>query len=59
MQTSSAQVTGEKAPSGTQRAEAALRSATDLVREARKNLSEAGGLKYKEIQPQTVKTVAQ
>jgi Small metal-binding protein len=52
-------VTGEKALSGTQRADAAVRSATDLVREARKNLSEAGGLKYKEIQPQTVKTVAQ
>ena len=58
-QTSSAQVTGEKAQSGTQRADAALRSATDAVREARKNLSEAGGLKYKEIKPQAVKTVAQ
>ena len=58
-QTSSAQVTGEKAQSGTQRADAAVRSATDAVREARKNLSEAGGLKYKEIKPQTVKTVAQ
>jgi hypothetical protein len=59
MQISPAEVTGEKALSGTQRADAALRSATDLVREARKNLSEAGGLKYKEIQPQTVKTVSQ
>ena len=59
-QTSSApQATAEKSPSGTQRADASLRSATDLVREARKNLSEAGGLKYKEIQPQTVKTVSQ
>ena len=58
-QTPSAQVTGEKAQSGTQRADAAVRSATDAVREARKNLSEAGGLKYKEIKPQTVNTVAQ
>lgn|SRR4030095_5219030 len=58
-QTSPAQATGEKAQSGTQRADASLRSATDAVREARKNLSEAGGLKYKEIKPQTVKTVAQ
>ena len=59
-QTSSApQATAEKSPSGTQRADASLRSATDLVREARKNLSEAGGLKYKELQPQTVKTVSQ
>jgi Small metal-binding protein len=48
----------EKALSGNQRAEAAVRSATDLVREARKNLSEAGGLKYKAIQPQTVTTVS-
>jgi hypothetical protein len=55
----SPQATGEKALSGTQRAEGAVRSATDFVREARKNLSEAGGLKYKEIQPQTVKTVSQ
>ena len=58
-QTSSPQVTGDKAQSGTQRADAAVRSATDAVREARKNLSEAGGLKYKEIKPQAVKTVAQ
>ena len=49
----------EQSLSGTQRTEAAVRSATDAVREARKNLSEAGGLKYKEIKPQTVKTVAQ
>jgi hypothetical protein len=53
------QATAEKAPSGTQRADASVRSATDLVREARKNLSEAGGLKYKEIQPQKVTTVSQ
>ncbi len=46
----------EKDISGTPRQDANLRSATDLVREARKNLSEAGGLKYKEIQPQAVKT---
>jgi hypothetical protein len=56
---SPAKVTGEKALSGTQRADAAVRSATDLVREARKNLSEAAGVKYKEIQPQAVKTVSQ
>ena len=49
----------EQSVSGTQRTDAAVRSATDAVREARKNLSEAGGLKYKEIKPQTVKTVAQ
>ena len=55
----SAQTTGEKPLSVTQRTDAAVRQATDAVREARKNLSEAGGLKYKEIQPQTVKTVAQ
>ena len=49
----------EQSVSGTERTDAAVRSATDAVREARKNLSEAGGLKYKEIKPQTVKTVAQ
>ena len=38
--------------SGTAREEAVLRSSTDFVREARKNLSQAGGMKYKEIQPQ-------
>ncbi len=37
---------------GTFREEAAVRSATDLVREARKNLSKAAGTKYVEIQPQ-------
>jgi len=58
-ETASAQLTGEKPLSATQRTDAAVRSATDAVREARKNLSEAGGLKYKELQPQTVKTVAQ
>jgi hypothetical protein len=49
----------EQSLSGTQRSDAAVRSATDAVREARKNLSEAGGLKYKELQPHAVKTVAQ
>ena len=58
-ETSPAQATSVKAQSGTQRADASLRSATDAVREARKNLSEAAGLKYKEIKPETVKTVAQ
>jgi hypothetical protein len=57
-QASSAEGT-DKSLSETQRAEAAVHSATDAVREARKNLSEAGGLKYKEIQPQAVKTVSQ
>ena len=38
--------------SGTPREEAAVRSATDFVREARKNLSQAAGTKYVEIQPQ-------
>ena len=37
---------------GTPREEAAVRSATDLVREARKNFSQAAGTKYVEIQPQ-------
>jgi hypothetical protein len=37
---------------GTPREEAAVRSARDLVREARKNLSQAAGTKYVEIQPQ-------
>ena len=36
----------------TPRLEAAVRSMTDLVREARKNLSQAAGTKYVEIQPQ-------
>jgi hypothetical protein len=48
----------DKSLGGTQREEAAVRSATDLVREARKNLSEAGGLKYKEIKPQGAVTVS-
>ena len=48
----------EQSLSGTQRTEAAVRSATDHVREARKYLSEAGGLKYKAIQPQAVTTVS-
>ena len=46
----------EQSVSGTQREDAAVRSATDAVREARKNLSQAAGIKYKEIQPQVVKT---
>jgi len=37
---------------GNAREDAALRSSTDFVREARKNLSEAAGKKYVEIQPQ-------
>lgn len=37
---------------GIPREEAAVRSATDFVREARKNLSQAAGKKYVEIQPQ-------
>jgi hypothetical protein len=42
----------EKALSGTAREEAVMRSSTDFVREARKNLSQAAGKKYAEIQPQ-------
>ena len=42
----------EKQLSGTAREEAAVRSSTDFVREARKNLSQAAGKKYVEIQPQ-------
>jgi hypothetical protein len=42
----------QKELSGTAREEAAVRSSTDLVREARKNLSQAAGKKYVEIQPQ-------
>jgi hypothetical protein len=42
----------EKSLSGTPREESAVRSATDFVREARKNLSQAAGKKYVEIQPQ-------
>ena len=48
----------EQSVSGTQRTDAAVRSATAHVREARKNLSEAGGLKFKEIQPPVVTTVS-
>jgi hypothetical protein len=42
----------EKVQSGTSREEGAARSATDFVREARKNLSQAAGKKYVEIPPQ-------
>jgi hypothetical protein len=42
----------EKVQSGTAREEGAARSATDFVREARKNLSQAAGKKYVEIPPQ-------
>jgi hypothetical protein len=42
----------QKEISGTAREEAAVRSSTDFVREARKNLSQAAGKKYVEIQPQ-------
>ena len=42
----------EKVQSGIAREEGAARSATDFVREARKNLSQAGGTKYVEIKPQ-------
>jgi len=44
--------------SGTSREETAVRSATDFVREARKNLSQAGGVKYVAIQPQGVVAVS-
>ena len=44
--------------SGTPREEAAVRSSTDFVREARKNLSQAAGKKYVEIQPQPVVAVS-
>ena len=43
---------------GIPREEAAVRSATDLVREARKNLSQAAGKKYVEIKPQPVAAVS-
>jgi hypothetical protein len=42
----------EKVQSGIAREEGAARSATDFVREARKNLSQAAGKKYVEIPPQ-------
>ena len=44
--------------SGTAREEAAVRSSTDFVREARKNLSQAAGKKYVEIKPQPVVAVS-
>jgi hypothetical protein len=44
--------TYNKQLSGTAREEAVLRSSTDFVREARKNLSQAAGKKYVEIQSQ-------
>jgi len=47
----------EKALSGTPREEAAVRSATDSIREARKNLSQAAGKKYVEIKPERVAAV--
>ena len=43
---------------GIPREEAAVRSATDLVREARKNLSQAAGKKYVEIKPQPAVAVS-
>ena len=42
----------EKEVAGTPREEAAVRTATDFVREARKNLSQAAGKKFVEIKPQ-------
>jgi hypothetical protein len=42
---------------GTPREEAAVRSATDSIREARKNLSQAAGKKYVEIKPERVAAV--
>jgi hypothetical protein len=48
----------EKVQSGTSREEGAARSATDFVREARKNLSQAAGKKYVEIKPQPVVAVS-
>ena len=47
----------EKQLTGTPREEAAVRSATDSIREARKNLSQAAGKKYVEIKPQRVAAV--
>ena len=49
-QTAPAQVTGEKSLSGTQREDAALRSAIDAVREARKNLHQAQGTKLTPVE---------
>ena len=48
----------EKQLSGPAREEAVMRSSTDFVREARKNLSQAAGTKYKEIQPQGMVAVS-
>ena len=48
----------EKQLTGTPREAAAVRSAADLVREARKNLSQAAGTKYVEIKPQPVAAVS-
>ena len=48
----------EKVQTGTSREEGAARSATDFVREARKNLSQAAGKKYVEIKPQPVVAVS-
>ena len=42
----------QKELTGIPREEAAVRSATDFVREARKNLSQAAGTKYVAIQPE-------
>jgi len=49
-QTAPAQVTGEKSLSGTQREDAALRSAIDAIREARKNLHQAQGTKLMPVE---------
>ncbi|HKC95166.1 MAG TPA: hypothetical protein VKB81_14200 [Nitrospira sp.] len=49
-QTSSPQITGEKPLSETQRSDAALRSAIDAVREARKNLHQAQGTKLTPVE---------
>ncbi len=48
----------QKELSGTAREQAAVRSSTDSIREARKNLSQAAGKKYVEIQPQGVVAVS-
>ena len=51
-------VDANKEVSASSRGEAAVRSATDFVREARKNLSQAGGVKYVAIQPQGMVAVS-
>jgi hypothetical protein len=48
----SAQGVDSQELTGTSREEAAVRSATDFVREARKSLSQAAGTKYVAIQPE-------